>query len=133
MPTEQLSSPLDTIKMKERELSRRLDAIRQQADAECKRARSEAEKRRTAAHEQALAEAKDRLEQTIASAEDQAQAIRASAQESAEQLWEHRRDRVPRIADIVVTWVLPTQTNRMWKRIQGQSSTLCPLETSVQS
>ncbi|MBW7885634.1 MAG: hypothetical protein H3C34_23995 [Caldilineaceae bacterium] len=117
-----MESPLEAIKSRERELARRLDAIRQQADAARADARAEADRRRRAARDEGVATAQARLKAAIAAAEEQAQAIRDQAKESATELWQLREERIGRVASIVVRWVLPVR-----ERSPGGEETAAPV------
>lgn len=107
MAVERSDSPLETIRAKELEISRRLEADRREADAELSRVRGEVAGRLASARQDAAAAAQTLLEKAISSAEDESNAIRFAAQEDAAGTWERSRGLIPAVAGMVVGWVLP--------------------------
>jgi vacuolar-type H+-ATPase subunit H len=107
MTPEHSGSPLELIRRKERELSRRLEATRAEADEQRRRAQTEGRERLAQAHREAAAEARRLLELAIAEAEQEATTIRHKAQEASARLAAQRQARIDAVAKIVVEWVLP--------------------------
>jgi vacuolar-type H+-ATPase subunit H len=100
-------SPLQMIRVKEREIARQISAARERASERIQSAEAEADRLRAAADRTGSSEAQSMLKAAICQAETDAEAIRQAAETEATHLRERGTPVLARAAALIVGRVLP--------------------------
>ncbi len=107
MPDSQSSSPLASIRDKERRLAQEIQAAQEKAAAKVAEARARADSIRQQAEREGMQEAESLYQQGLERAREQAQVISRDGEAQAEKLRQAGLGRVGKAVDHILQFVLP--------------------------